>query len=664
MIVFFRLVSFFILVLFCSSGFCKQRDKPPYQTDQKQDIRYYEKLVKGYRYYKPDSALFFAQKGIVLAQKERDSTGLALMLNQLGMIEDNFGKFISSRREYLRAKGIYKALNNKKGEAAVTIRLGVVELRKGNYDRAIGYFLEALQLSEAIHDKAGVMEANLTLAEGYLGQKEYQTALKYLKSAEQLDKKLPFSSLSLNICNNFGIIYRELGQFKLAKAYIEKGIHLSDKPELWGLHITLLNNLASVYAEQGFKDKSIRLLFAALQKSRDIQNYIRELQTLTALADVFGKDQPGKSLFYLKQALKLAREKGAHKQEIDLLQAMGNLHKHMGNYRQALQLKELSYALADSFYYNDMSQQISNLQAEYELSKSKERVQELRYQNKQQGFERKIILSVTACIILVLIIVAWFYLRTKKLNNLLNKANTSLKESNTVKDKFFSILAHDLRLPIASVINLLYIIDDEDISPEERHEIINKLIVNCNASLSTLNQLLKWGEMQIKGIRLNPVPFRPGEIIERNINLLSAAAEEKAISVINMTGGSVQLFSDPDHFDFVIRNLLSNAVKFTHDGGSVIIQSEALGKKMVKFTVKDSGVGIEAERIPGIFEISNMSTQGTNNEKGTSLGLIMCKDFIEANKGSIEVKSEIGKGSEFIFILRAFEEGQFRASLN
>ncbi len=264
----------------------------------------------------------------------------------------------------------------------------------------------------------------------------------------------------------------------------------------------------------------------------------------------------------------------------------------------------------------------------------------------------------------MLIIVAWFYLRTKKLNSLLNKANTSLKESNTVKDKFFSILAHDLRLPIASVINLLYIIDDEDISPEERHEIINKLIVNCNASLSTLNQLLKWGEMQIKGIRLNPVPFLPGEIIERNINLLSAAAEEKAISVINMTGDSVQLFSDPDHFDFVIRNLLSNALKFTHDGGSVIIQSEALGKKMVKFTVKDSGVGIEAERIPGIFEISNMSTQGTNNEKGTSLGLIMCKDFIEANKGSIEVKSEIGIGSEFIFTLRAFEEGQFRASLN
>ncbi|KAA8481876.1 tetratricopeptide repeat protein [Arcticibacter tournemirensis] len=655
---FYRLILFFTLLTQTLLSYCWRNDQHPERSAKKNfTVSEYEALVKQYRYNKPDSALYYAEKAIALAEREKDSVGLATMLNQLGMIGDNFGKFEESRQNYLRAAAIYRALRSKKGEATETVRLGVVELRKGNYDEAIGYFLKAMELSEQINDRAGIMEANITLGEVYIARKQYDTALRYLKSAEKLDKTLPFSSLSLNLCSNFGIVYREKGDFKLAKAYIQKGINLSNKPQLWGLHITLINNLASVYAKAGFREKSISLQKTALEKSREIQNYIRELQTLTTLADTYGNDNIDYCLFYLKQALALAEEKGAIKQKIDILQRLGDVYKYLKNYKEALKMKEQEHALADSFFYRDMSKQIANLQSEYELNKSKARVQELKYENNRQALERKIILFITAGIAILLLVVAFHYFRTKELNRLLNRANAELKDSNTVKDKLFSILAHDLRQPIASVINFLYIIDDDSLTPDEKHDVINKLIVNSNASLDTLNQLLKWGEMQIKGVVINPVVFCPKEIIERNVNLLSAAADSKSIHIDNTVTDTIRIYCDADHFDFTIRNLLSNAIKFTPNGGRVFITAERKSETTVKFSVKDTGVGISNDRLDSIFKINNISTQGTNNEKGTSLGLAMCKEFIEANNGTIEVVSEKNRGSEFILYIKASSEG-------
>jgi signal transduction histidine kinase len=209
---------------------------------------------------------------------------------------------------------------------------------------------------------------------------------------------------------------------------------------------------------------------------------------------------------------------------------------------------------------------------------------------------------------------AMFYTRTKKLNALLNNANTELIESNTVKDKLFSVLAHDLRSPFASIISLLSLIKDDILDAEERKEIINMAVLSSNASLDILNNLLKWGEMQIKGIRLKPVLLAPHAIVERNIALLSASAELKGISIVNKIAKSCKVMSDADHLEFVIRNLLSNGIKFTSAGGSVTISSQIdADKDEVIFSIQDTGVGIEPGRLQSIFSLGNVSTIGTNH---------------------------------------------------
>jgi signal transduction histidine kinase len=615
----------------------------------------YDKLVKHYRYFKPDSAIYFANVALVQARRQHNDKGVAMMLNQLGMIDDNRGEFDSSRKKYLEALRIHRKLNNAVGEAAVIVRLGVVEMRKGFYDRAIGYFLQSLQVSERSKNTAGRMEAYLTLSEGYLGQRKFETALKYLNIAEGINKTIPFSNLSLNIYNNFGIIYREIGMPVKAKAYLEKGIMLSEEPQYQGLNITLINNLAKVYNNEGNKAKSIQLQKAALAKARAIQNYLRELQTLTGLGDTYGASNSAQALLCFNQALALVREKGARKQEIEVLGRMSELYKSQHNYETALLLKEQQNQLADSIYYKTMARQVVSLQTEYQLYKSKAKVRELGQQSRSQILQRNFYIGLAVALGVIILVVAFYFFRTRKLNKLLNLANTNLKDANVVKDKLFSVLAHDLRAPLASVIDLLFLLDDDDIVGEEKSLLIKRLSTASNVTLETLNMLLKWGEMQLKGVRLNSTIVQPKPIVTRTLSLLSEAAEKKMIKLQDKVSIDLAVMVDPNHLEFVLRNMVSNAIKFTPTGGLVKVTAVVNDEKsQVVFSVKDTGIGIDADKLANVFHISNVSTKGTNNETGTSLGLVICKEFIELNHGHIWVESELNKGSSFNFSLPIF----------
>ncbi|MEO6524811.1 MAG: tetratricopeptide repeat-containing sensor histidine kinase [Mucilaginibacter sp.] len=613
----------------------------------------YDKLISRYRYYKPDSAIYFTQKAIALAHANHDDVGLAKILNQLGMIEDNLGKFDESRQNYLEAIELYKRANSTKGVAIETIRLGVIENRKGNYDKALSYFLESLKISEQNKDLPGKMEAYLTISEVYILQHKIDIALKFLNQAEQINKTLPISNLSLNIYISYGNIYRETGDYDQAKSYLEKGLALSNKPEYQGLNITLMNTLAALYNKQGFKNKSIQLQKQALAKAQAIHNFIREYQTMMSIAETYGQANAKDALVYFKQALDKVKEKGAHKQAIEILGRMADMYHYLGNDKQAYAAKQEQYTIADKYFLQRMAKQIVNLQTGYDLSKSRASVKELQYLNAQQSLASKVVLGFAIGFILLLVIMGLFFYRTRKFNALLNQANAELKETNTIKDKLFSVLAHDLRAPFSTIIGLLQVINDDDIKPEERKELISLVSVTSSASLDILNNLLKWGEMQIKGIRLNPVILNPNQAIERNIAMLSGAAQVKSIYIQNQVGKDVAVVTDPDHFEFVLRNLLSNAVKFTAIGGDVTISTQtAKNGTEVNFIVQDNGVGIEPNRINRIFDLSNVSTDGTNDEKGTSLGLVLCKEFIEANHGRIWVESQPDEGSRFVFALK------------
>lgn len=616
------------------------------------DINSYEKLVVHYRYDKPDSALYFAKAGMKLAQKNNDQQGIARMLNQMGMIDDNSGRADSSRWKYRKALEIYERLGDKKGIIKENIRLGAVENRDGNFDRSNAHLLVALKLSEKLKDKQGIMESYVGLAEVAGHQGGLNKAFSYFGKAEVLSRSLPFSNVTLNLYAGLGTVYREKRDYPMSIFYYEKGISQSNFAEMMGSNISMTNGLAQVYAKLGETDKAISLQKAALIKSRKIKNTIREYISLTALAESYSHKDPAIALNYLDEALKLAQSKKANKQAIEVLAQIAKLQEKANNFKAAYLAKSRQYNIADSFYFKAISLKISNLEAQYELNKSQVKVQELKFINSKQALEQKIILSILAGIVVLLVIFGIYFYKIRNLNRLLNKSNSALTESNTVKDKLFSVLAHDLRAPLASVISLIDMISNGWLTEEEREVMMSKLAVHCNASMESLNLLLRWGQMQLKGIMINQVALSPLKIVDRNISLLLEQAEQKSILIEKNIPADINVFCDADHLDFLIRNILSNAIKFTTDGGCVLISAQRYTEGKILFTVKDSGVGIEPERLKSIFDITNISTNGTNNEKGTSLGLAISKEFVTANEGKIWVESTAGEGSEFFFILK------------
>lgn len=242
----------------------------------------------------------------------------------------------------------------------------------------------------------------------------------------------------------------------------------------------------------------------------------------------------------------------------------------------------------------------------------------------------------------------------KKAEAALNKKNEELQELNATKDKFFSIIAHDLRNPIGAFRNIteVFSLHLNKMSPAEIQELVVMLSEQSNNLIRLLDNLLQWSRAQMGVIKFRPDLYNIAEIIGNIIELNRPHAREKEIELINNISLDRTIFCDSDIIAVVSRNLISNAIKFTAAGGRVNISSDEDEENII-FHVRDNGVGIEGKFLDKLFKIdSNTSTCGTAKEKGTGLGLILCKEFIALHGGKIWVESTPGKGSIFSFSIK------------
>lgn len=610
--------------------------------------------IKYYRYLNPDSAIIFVKAGIKKSIKDADELGQAALLNQYGMIDDNAARYQESRQKYLQAEVIYRRAKNEEGLASTLVRLGVVEKRKGNFNNALSYYMEALRLSEKNNHELGKLEARVVLAEAYYSLNDFENCLKNLQLAEKIDGQIPSSNFSLNMYITYGYFFIKINKYNKAIEYIEKGLSKADKVEYNGSKIGLLNLLGNAYNSKGDEVKAVASFQIALSFAREIKNILREQATLIELAEVYERSSPRTALKYLGEALIIVNQHKMYRQEITVLNKMSELHKRMANFEKALTLYERSYAISEEVYYKDMSKQISNLETAYELEKSNAELSALQLTNNKATMMKNIVEGIAVGVTLLFAITFVYYYRAKDLNKLLQQANDRLAESNEEKDRFFSIMAHDIRSPLASTISVLRLIADRELDEETQTVVVNKLTVHCQSSLEVLDKLLKWGQMQIKGAKINITEFKPLQNVNQNIAFLQDAAEQKNIDITVNVPDDIVLKADSNHFDFVVRNLLANAIKFTPTNGMITLSAKLLHANVAQFTVADNGVGISEKRLQNLFKLSSIGTKGTSSEEGTSLGLLICKEFIMANSGEIKVESEIGKGTIFTFTLPAF----------
>ena len=249
-------------------------------------------------------------------------------------------------------------------------------------------------------------------------------------------------------------------------------------------------------------------------------------------------------------------------------------------------------------------------------------------------------------------------IQIQKQRDELEKQRQELEELNATKDKFFTIIAHDLKNPFNTVIGLSELLMEryDTYEVEKIKEFINQIFIFSNNAYNLLENLLQWAKSQTDKLKVIPEKVDLFEITNENINLYKTKAHNKGIELISEIGSGLYAYIDKNMISTVIRNLVSNSIKYTRKGGKIVLTAHH-HNKLIKFSVKDTGVGIPEENIDKLFRIDiNISTQGTEDETGTGLGLIICKEFVEKNGGKIHASSNINNGTNIYFTVPALIE--------
>lgn len=234
---------------------------------------------------------------------------------------------------------------------------------------------------------------------------------------------------------------------------------------------------------------------------------------------------------------------------------------------------------------------------------------------------------------------------------------------NALKDKLFTIVSHDIRDPLAILVNLTELLEDEKahLSSDSR-EIIDTVKEQVRNTYLMVENLLEWFRSQKGGMVSNPLVWELERIVRDTVRIFRFKYEVKNIRITLEINKGIKVLADRDALELVLRNLISNAIKYTENEGSVFIGAKVTEGNVIVF-VRDTGIGIEPERIPLLFkEVQVNSLPGTAGEKGTGLGLMICKEFVKQNDGEIWVDSTYGEGSTFFFSLPAVSEGEYNQS--
>ncbi|TDQ06931.1 ATP-binding protein [Pedobacter metabolipauper] len=388
--------------------------------------------------------------------------------------------------------------------------------------------------------------------------------------------------------------------------------------------IKQLRNLALHQESKGDSDAAMDLHKKALMKSRIFGLQEQEARSLVEIARLLKNDDADESLKHLQNALRIAEGLNRHELKANIYFAIAGIYKQQRNYREALSALEAHQALLVRVFTKNKEDSIRHVKD----------VEERR-------LERYMLLTVIAFIMLTALVLAFYYIRTSRLNK-------ALQSSNKIKDKLFSVIGHDLRGPAGGIMVALDMLGTGMLNENEEQEIIVLLKKQSQSFNETLNALLSWASTQLNGAETHITEFDPLLVINKAIATLEGQATQKNILLKVSASDHLTAIADPDHFSLIIRNILSNAIKFSHLDSTIEIDLELKGKFVV-VKIADHGVGIPDEKKKHFLISGNHmeSSFGTSGEKGTGLGLMLTKEFVRVNKGHIWLESYVGKGTTF-----------------
>jgi signal transduction histidine kinase len=638
------------------------------------------KIANLYLKGKPDSTLVNIKKAFELAKKSAYQPIIANVYNRLGYYYEHIDNFKDAIKNYQEAFLIYDKLKDKKRMARTYNSLGINYSELYAEDYAIEYYLKSLNLHKEILDQDGIASNYTNIGNLYYNEENYDLAEKYFRDAlliyEKLKDKYGISSSYTNIANALA----DHGEVPEALEYYKKSIALEEElGDQYGIAINYNNigdsyiNLKKYKEAKDYLDKAMKIADSLGEK--DLQSIV-----LLNIADVENKRKRFQNAIYA------ARESYAIADLIgnldykskNLLQA-SIAYEGLGENALALERLKQYTAIKDSLLKMDRAKKIKLFNTLNELEKSQYTITDLSKTSEeaQSNYEKEkkythflIIAIVIFAFLLILLIQqnaskkkAFSLLEFKnyqvhKMKDELDGQSNKLKQLNSTKDKFFSIIGHDLKNPFNSIAGFTdLMIENNEIYDAAKRLKFLKIIKGSTAKVSSLlDNLLIWASSQSGNLKFNPKNINLANQVAGVISFLEIQAINKDIAILNRIEKNIHVKADENMLDTILRNLISNAIKFTQPKGEIQIYSR-LKNDFIEIAVKDNGVGMTDAEIAAIFNFNEISsTLGTSNEQGSGLGLILCKDFVENLGGKIWVERAVNVGSEFKFTLPVWKD--------
>lgn len=488
------------------------------------------------------------------------------------------------------------------------------------------YFLYLLDVNKRQKDTLGLASAYNNLAVLYSSEQAYDKALNHYQQSLKIKKRLNDTSGISTTYNNIGVTYFYLEEYTKALDYYERSYALEKA----------MNNaegIATSYLNMGeVKGKLHRYAEA-----------IEELNKSIAISDSLDDE--------------VTMEYGH--------QCLYDLYKERKDYQKALAHFEQLNNLKNKRIAERRNHQIEELKVQYETAKKQKEIASL---NKQKS-NQQLVISVQLGLFLIALILLFIVLRllktktriTKQLqeqNDKIKQQHKTLEATNATRDKFFSIIAHDLKGAIGGFLGQTQFMaeDFRQLRDTEKQEMISVLHTSAQQLYALLENLLAWSRTQLGSIDYKPEPVNIEQLIKEVLALHESNIQEKDISVSCSQVAPHIVYADYNMLSTVLRNLVSNAIKYSFPGGEIVIRVQsAESNQQLSVSILDKGKGMSPQKQQQLFKLEEtISEPGTNKERGTGLGLILCKEFVEKNQGKLQFQSAPQQGTCFSFEVPIF----------
>ncbi|WP_296702383.1 tetratricopeptide repeat-containing sensor histidine kinase [Algoriphagus sp.] len=550
--------------------------------------------------------------------------------------------------------------DNKIGQIANLF--GTLYYVEGEYVKSIEYYSAASEIFNETRDQSGLSYALNGRGLIYLSQNELERGIDIFNRCIEINKALGDTySVGRNYFNR-SIGESDLGQFEKAHRSIDLALEYLKDHQDRVIYTMTLNRAGKIYFDEGNLEDSEEYYNRVLNYTGQLSNWAKAF-AYTGLAEIeLAKGNIRKALEYGKTAKVSVDKTRGYWDKARLSRSMISIYEQLGQYDMALDNSKLYKAYSDSLYNENKNAEISYLQLLLANADNQNLLQEKELAESSAQFNKKFTIILTMALIGLIIgfILYGRVIRQKeKINQVLLEKqkeiqiqNEKLEAINEEKNKLFSILSHDLKTPINSVKELLELEENGLLDENEQKTVRKLLIKQVSDTDEMIRKLLRWSHAQLDGIITKRTPTNLSEIVKEQINQLDYQTISKNISIDTTSiFDNIQIIVDPQQLQIILQNCLQNSIKFSNPDSTIKLwNSENENDDYIDLHIKDEGVGISKEKIEEIFSqvVRVRSTEGTQKEKGTGLGLLLVRQFMKKNHGYISIKSQPNQGTEII----------------